>query len=88
MVRSVTTFDPDWTDDDIAAALAWTDADRGNCAGCGLPREETFDPERANAYDAEAIACHACAARDRAARDFNQKNGDTSGVYWRITERG
>lgn len=87
MVRSVTTFDPDWTDEDIAAALGWVDDEASRCAGCGLPRDETFDPQRANSYEATAWSCHACATRDRAQRAWTESKGEQAGLYWQITER-
>lgn len=88
LVRSVTTFDPDWSDEDVQAALAWQADEESRCPGCGLPRDETFDIERANAWDAEPMACNACLARDRAARAYHEKHGEQLGLYWRIFERG
>lgn len=83
----MTTFDPDWTEDDISAALVWLHDEDDRCTGCGLPRSETFDPERANAYTAEAWACHACAARAKAERAFREGKGDVDGVYFPVRER-
>lgn len=89
MVRSVTTFDAEWTDDDISAAMAWMADDADRCPGCGHHRDESMDIDHAgNFYDAEPVTCHACAARDRAQKAHRDQNGDQAGVYWRITERG
>lgn len=87
MVRSETVFDADWDDDDLQAALAWKAEADLRCSGCGEPRDESMSPDRALAYEAEPLACHACAARERAARVFRDGNGDTDGVSWRIFER-
>ena len=87
MVHSETVFDADWSDEDVAAALAWQDNEDAKCSGCGHPRDESMDPERALAYDAEPVVCHSCAARARADRAFRSANGDNDGVLWRIIER-
>lgn len=87
MVRSVTTFDPDWTDEDIDAALAWVDDQALVCSGCGHHRDETMATGEDQSYDAEPIVCHACAARDRARNAWAEKKGDTAGVFWRVFRR-
>lgn len=88
MVRSVTTFDADWSDDDITAALAWVADEADRCSGCGHHRDESMAVGQDQAYDAEPIVCHACAARDRAVKAGHDKHLDTAGIYWRIKERG
>lgn len=88
MVRSVTTFDPDWTDEDRSLALAWAEEEANRCSGCGVPRDEGFDPEHSgNWFQAEAHVCHACEAKDRARRDAADKKHDTAGVYWTVRGR-
>jgi len=84
MVRSVTTFDPEWTDEDIDAALAWADDEALRCPGCGLHRDETMQPGGEHLFDAEPVVCHGCAERDRRRGDFQKKKGDTAGVFWRV----
>jgi len=87
MVRSVTTFDAEWTDDDVAAALAWQEHERGLCSGCRHPKAETFSKDRANGYEAEPLACHACQARDQAQRKYRKDKGDEDGVFWVVRDR-
>lgn len=69
-------------------ALLWQHEEALKCSGCGLPVDETTKPGRDMEYDAEPVACHACAAKDRAARAFHERKGDTAGLRWRIIERG
>lgn len=57
--------EPQWLDEDIQAVLEWQREQRLICDGCGLPRDETWDPDMENGYTAKAWTCHACAARER-----------------------
>lgn len=85
----MTTFDAEWTEDDVQHALTWAQEDAVRCSGCGFPRDETFDPDRANLYDAEPLVCHACMAKDRAVNAAHQNDKfDDAGVFWRVFERG
>lgn len=84
MVRSVTTFDPDFTEDDIDAAMAWVDDEALRCSGCGQHRDESMAPGADQLYDAEPVVCHGCAARDRGKADAGNKKLDTAGVFWRV----
>lgn len=87
MVRSVTTFDPEWTDEDIDAALAWADDEALRCPGCGMHRDESMAQGADQAYDAEPMVCHGCAAKDRGRADAAKKKLDTAGVFWRVFRR-
>ena len=71
----------------MADALLWAREDALRCSGCGLPVDETTQPGRDNAYEAVPVACHACAARDRADAAWREQKGDRAGLGWRITER-
>lgn len=87
MVRSVTTFDEDVTEEDAAAWLEWQTEQALICKGCSRPTDETMAPGRDEAYDAEVLVCHACAAGDRAERAFmSQDSPDTAGLKRRIYE--
>lgn len=75
-----------WLPEDTAAALAWQEWKDSLCSGCGHPRAETFaepPPDWAQPagrweerYEAHAMQCDACAARDRKAWN-EQKTRDT-----------
>lgn len=68
--------------------FAHDQAKAATCSGCGFPLEETTAVGRDDAYDAELIACHACAAADRALNAFRQApNADTAGLRVRHIER-
>lgn len=45
-------------------------------------------PGRDQDFDAKHIACHACAARDRAVNAAREAKADMAGAYFPITERG
>lgn len=80
MVRSVTVFDEDYTEEDMAAALEWQTEDALKCV-CGQPVDESMAPGRDDAYDASVLVCHACAARDRAMNAFrSQGSPDMAGI--------
>lgn len=66
LVRSVTTFDERWTDDDLEWALDWHRDRRLRCGGCGFRLDETTDPDRHfNEWDAKTVECKACAQGER-----------------------
>lgn len=87
MVRSVTTFDPEWTDEDVDAALAWVDDEALRCAGCGHHRDESMAEGMDQAYESTGRVCHACADRDRTRAAWAEKKGDTAGLYWATRKR-
>lgn len=84
-MRSVTTFDEDFTEDDMAAVLEWQDEQARTCS-CGFPLEESTAPDRDYAYDADVLVCHACAMRDRKERGYKEAGGDTAGIRTRVWE--
>lgn len=86
-MRSITTFDAEWTEEDLVDALDWQAYEDSICKGCGSPLEETMDPERTRAYDAEILQCHRCAAGDVAERMYRANNGDVAGMRRRTFER-
>lgn len=87
MFRSVTVFDEDFTEDDMASALDWQREDAMKCRGCGNPTDESMAVGRDDSYDAELLVCHACAAGDRAERMFRaERNARTDGLKRRIFE--
>lgn len=85
MVQSVTVFDEDFTEDDMAAALTWRIEDKLTCS-CGFPLEESTAPGRDYAYDADVMVCHACAMRDRKERGYREGGGDMAGIRTRVWE--
>jgi len=88
-VESVTVSDPEWSDDDLAAALAFEDDKAARCSGCGNYRDECMADGADLEWVAEPVACHACAARDRAAAAFQKEaKGETPGIFYRLFRRG
>lgn len=80
----MTTFDPDFTEADIEAALAWEDDKAAKCGGCGHYVDESMEPGADREYEAEPLVCHACAERDRAQEVWRKENGEQAGLKWRI----
>lgn len=71
---------------DTDEALAWQEERESVCSGCGHPRQDAQDEDQADAWQAVAVRCHACAARDAAAQEWAEKGGDTGGLFWRVTQ--
>ena len=74
--------DEAWTEDDVELALAWKVVTGENCAGCGQPRVESFDPD--SEYDTTLLHCHACAAREERAAEFAEDGGSTAGLFMTV----
>jgi len=87
MGRVVAPGEPAWTQEDTDLALALTAMEAEVCDGCGHPRSESMDRDAEFAYGAEAMRCHACAARDRKARSMGE-TFDTAGIRWLVTRKG
>jgi hypothetical protein len=87
MVRSVTVFDEDFTDEDKAAAMEWQTEQAMTCSGCGGFLDETTAPHNDGRYDAEMIACHRCSVRDATERAFRERpNARMDGLRVRTWE--
>lgn len=75
MGRVVEPGEPLWLAEDVDAVLEWQRWCDLQCSGCGQPMTETLDPELEGAYEATAVVCHGCAAREG-----EQKRQDGVGV--------
>jgi hypothetical protein len=65
LVRSTTTSDPDWTDEDRDLALALVAWEADLCPGCRTPLAETTARKNETAYVTDVLLCHRCAAIGR-----------------------
>lgn len=93
--RVIEPGEPEWLDEDIEAALEWIAYQDSLCSGCGNPKSECWDPDRDGTYEAIAVQCFACAARDAENRRASEarasdRMGSSSfdGLYFAVTERG
>lgn len=84
--RIVGPGDPLWEQDDTDVAVALTELEGERHAACGHPRAESMDPDHEFDWEAHAVRCHACAARDRAARNVGE-GWDDAGINWVTTRR-
>lgn len=82
----MTTFDEDFTDEDMDAALEWQAEQALKCAGCGGFTDETTAVGRDDDFDADVFVCHRCAAGDRAQRAYQNDGGDMAGIKRRVWE--
>jgi hypothetical protein len=78
---------PLWTQADTDLALALTELEADRCPGCQHPRSESMDPAHEFDWVADPVRCHACAARDRAAR-VGGDGWDDAGINWTTTRKG
>lgn len=77
--------EPAWTEDDIEYVLEWQRMQDALCSGCGQPRDESFSADYADAYVASMQRCHACAAKERKARD-SQSLDEPFGLYAAVSK--
>lgn len=67
--------------------MEWVEYRAMLCPGCGRPKWECFAAESEGTYIAEAVRCHACAERDRVAREFAAaEHADTGGLYFTVRD--
>lgn len=83
--RVVGPMEPLWLPEDTEAVLEYLREQALICQGCGLPRDETMNPEAEGSYRSRAFRCHACSARDREARKFADQK--TAGGIYFTTEK-
>lgn len=67
-----------WTPADRAWAIALLDLEADTCA-CGHQRSETTAADAEGAYRVTPVRCHACAAKERAARKFLEGSSEAAG---------
>ncbi len=84
--RKLRIGEPLFTADDSSLAIALQSVEARTCA-CGHDRVETTSPDAEFAFTAEAIRCHACAARERAASAFVESGGSTAGLLWAVNRK-
>ncbi len=77
---------PLWTANDTALAVALTALEAVTC-DCGHDRRESMDAANEYRYVADAVRCHACAARDRAAEAYAKQDGSTAGLMFTVKRR-
>lgn len=73
LVRSVTTHDAEWTDEDLGHAKAYQRNENSKCPGCGLDLSETTDPENEGMYEAPPpMRCHACTPLEHRKSEYTE----------------
>lgn len=76
LVRSVTTREAEWTDEDRAVAVAWISY-RSSICSCGESLIATTDPRMEGRYEPDGfVQCHKCVGLEQA-RDPVEKNPDS-----------
>jgi hypothetical protein len=69
-VRSVTRRESEWDEQQRTHVLALGKWRALRCGGCGGHLPDTTDIEADDGYVSTAITCHACVARDIAAKSY------------------
>lgn len=66
LLTSVTTHDPEWTEEDREMAFLLHEYEQTLCGGCGHPLTETTDPQHEFSYvpASAPIRCHRCTAAE------------------------
>ena len=82
--RVVKSGEPLWLPDDTKELLDYFREQELLCPGCGLPRDETMDPEAEGLYRSRAMRCHACAAREREAKRFTSGPHESGGLLFGV----
>lgn len=81
LASAITTWEPEWLEEDVAWAKAYLRERADHCPGCGLPMTETMamqDGEPVHTYLVRPPArCHACTALHKA----QDKRAERSGTY-------
>lgn len=72
MGRIVALGDPAWTEEDTFLALEYQDWAGQICPGCGHHLSESTDPANEFRYETRDQACHACAAKEKHAKDLQE----------------
>lgn len=88
-MRSVTTREPEWSDDDRAVVLAYLEYEGQICSGCGGWLAETTSPENAGKYVASApYRCHRCDAIERKQEQYKEQKRPNSLRVWPVELSG
>jgi hypothetical protein len=82
VIKTVTTREPEWLDDDRAWLMALLAEESERCSGCGQLLSECMDPGTAKTWELVERTCQAClildVARDNdaeAARNGSRRRG-------------
>lgn len=77
----MTVREPEWTEQDLAEAIALLSVEADTCRDCGEPRSESTDPEAEDGYHADLpTRCHACTELNR----VRDKYEDGRGLYFEV----
>lgn len=85
--RVVAAGEPLWLPEDRWWALALADVEADTCRDCGHPLTETTSPQAAEAYAADVVRCHACAAAAQRVAAFTSENGQLQGLQVSVTRK-
>lgn len=86
LTHSTTVWDPVWSEEDLAWAMAQAAEDAERCTGCGLPLSETTDPDAEGEYEAPLpTRCHACTALEKRREEYT---GSPPGLLFHVVRKG
>lgn len=84
-MRSVTTREPEWDEDERAWALALLELEADACPGCGMPMSDTTATDSEGKYATPPpTRCHACTSIAVAQTSYhnNPHATHTNALFW------
>lgn len=89
LVRSVTSVEVEWDDEQRAWMLALAEADAQSCDGCGGWLPHTTSIEMSDGFVADhPLRCHRCEALSVRRKSVSDKPNPESFAVWPVHERG
>jgi len=86
-VRSVTTREPEWSDEDVAWLLALAEYRDRRCPSCGGDLEECTAPEAEGGFEVPPpMRCHAKTALEIAQAEYTD-TPQPGALLWRVKRR-
>lgn len=82
LIRSVTTHDAEWTEEDLGSAKAYRRNKMAECPGCGLDLAQTTDPANEGLYEAPLpVRCYACTPLEHRKGEYKES---APGLLFRV----
>jgi hypothetical protein len=80
----VTVREREWTEQDLAEAIALLKVEADTCPGCREPLSESTDPDAEGGYDIDLpTVCHACTPLNKTREKYAEAGMDR-GVFFEV----
>jgi len=84
LIRSVTTSEPLWTEEDSSLLIALLAEEAEQCGGCGWPLEVSTDPKTKRTWRVERHTCEACRMLEAESENDNEATRRARGVKYAV----